>query len=133
MNIFKRFQCLILGHKPLQLIQDDFPRIYSPILKFQTIAHIGYAGGKSEPLRYQMLAVPFHAKVELCNRCKILYWSSHDRNGYLCDIADVPGLAQFNDSYNRLVWEKYERKKNFVAQKLYGQYLMALKLAADNE
>ena len=124
MHLFQRLVCYVIGHHPITRTEDDFP-ISLPIVDFTNVPNTnGF-------IRYKVLAIPLHSRIEICNRCRTVYWCTVNDYGHLCSLSEIPGLYAFRDSYNRLIWERNERKRNYVANKLYQQYLMALKLGMD--
>ena len=130
MRFFKRLVCYCVGHKIMRPCVDDFPKIFLPRrYETQSMSYV-YSNGavKASGVRYELLAIPYDAEARLCLRCSKLYWVRDNKKGTLCDISAIPGLTEFKELYTRFIWEQAERRKNSVADKLYKQYLVALKL-----
>lgn len=136
MKTIKKLICHFLGHQRMVPVTDDFPKMFpAEILQYKSSRnHFFHNGAKIiKHQHYQILAIPYGVKVYICDRCKSLYWSNNSKDAYLCDLSKIPGLMEFNHLYNRFLWEKHERSINYVADKLYTQYLMALKLGVSME
>ncbi len=133
MTFLNKLLCMAVGHKALQIIEDDFPKMYHcDVIEYKssiwrsTTRH-------GERLHCQIFSIPYDMKASMCTRCSALFWHGKGKTGYLGDISMIPGLQEFNQHYKRFIWEKHARSRNYVADQLYKQYLMALKLGSGGQ
>jgi hypothetical protein len=135
MRWLKKLACMCIGHKPMVRVDGDLPRMFNPIKFESQITKYSYiVNGAKTPrtqYHYQLFAIPQGSEARVCSRCARLYWRKGLHSGIFCDLSDIPGLQEFKDIYLQILWEQRERRRNDVANKLYKQYLVALKLGAD--
>jgi hypothetical protein len=148
LNIFSRFVCAIVGHVPLpktdslatsedQTSNAD-PNLYATARtpSIRTLqAGSGYNLGSvvSTSSLMTVNSPPFELQLKICCRCNTVYWQLKVKQWDLIHINNAPDLKEATELKKRALWEKEQRKKNDLANKLYKQYLMVLKLGHEDE
>lgn len=137
--MFKRLICCIKGHAPFPERKVTPPPPPDPntiliggpgtYLSTNGLGHISYT-----PSQVSGLTVshgPFEGTMRVCHRCHGIYWSVDPKASLI-----TPQLKELDDYIawrNRDRWETEQRKNNPLAEKLYNQYQVALKLAQPSD
>jgi cytochrome c553 len=79
----------------------------------------------------QITRGPFNASFAICARCHHVYWKLEPHLPTIVDSRHMPELKGYHEWREREAMEKQGREKNPLADKLYRQYLVALKLAGN--
>ena len=135
----KRLVCCVKGHKP-------FPkREYPPVpLPGNSIASLGTITGTylnssgnwsntggsvtSDGSGLHLHTGPVISTAFVCARCHGVIWNTKVNPSYFTDSNNLPELANYRGWQCRQRWEEKQRSKNELANKLYQQYQVALKL-----
>lgn len=72
---------------------------------------------------------PVQATAKICSRCHGVYWNSTIKGQWFNHVKALPELDYYMKWQDRQTWETKQRAKNELAEKLYQQYQVALKLA----
>lgn len=138
--MFKRLICCIKGHKPFP--RRDIPETPQPSLPY-TLGTIGGSGVVltstttgalwSDEKTFQINRGPFNASFAICARCQNVYWSVEPYGPTVTSVSNLPEIQDYWKWKKRDVWEADQRQKNELANKLYQQYLVALKLGKADE
>jgi hypothetical protein len=142
----KRLVCCVKGHKPFPE-RDVLPTPEEPI-KWQTIgsltgSHIaaGSGLGLSANGTWQnagntfydngvnFTCGPVQVTAKICSRCLGVYWNSRIKGQWFLSAKALPELRDYMNWQDRQAWELRQRSQNPMADQLYRQYQVMLKLA----
>lgn len=131
---FKRVICWFKGHKPFP--GRDIPSVPSSgtvtlspghFTSVTTLGQFHSNGGLT------INCGPTMAEAKVCSRCAGVYWNSKLNRSWLASTSAVPELHTYYKWQKRQSWEEQQRAENPLADKLYKQYQVALKLAKTDE
>ena len=142
-HISRRLVCCIKGHRPFPL--HDVPDT-PPDIKTYTIGNIiagpglglasngswskGIADSSYSP-GVSFVAGPVASTARICSRCHGVYWNSTIKGSYFMNAGVMPELEPYMKWQERQIWEAKQRNSNELADKLYRQYQVALKIVFD--
>jgi hypothetical protein len=149
-HAFKRTICCIKGHKPFpphDILEtppekQDWTLSSLGVTTAHLTAGMGLASNSSwgaingNSLQEHGVTFsngPVNVSAKICSRCHGIYWNSSIKGSYFTSVKAVPELAAFYKWQTRQVWEAKQRGKNPMAEKLYNQYQVALKIAYDGD
>ena len=96
-----------------------------------TWATIGAGSTLSYDQGVNLTCGPVQVTARICSRCHGVYWNSRPKGEWFMSVKALPELSDYMKWQERQAWEMRQRAKNELANRLYQQYQMALKLAYD--
>jgi len=126
---FKRIICLFKGHK--QMVTSKIEEV--PLSKDTSINGYFMSNTYNYSSRFVLNCGVFENTLCFCDICGEVYWDKNLSHKVLTDAKNFPEINEAFNIKKRHLWEETQRKINPMAESLYKQYLIMLKLSYDPE